>query len=251
LNRLSPRIRSLLQTFVGVCFVWQIVTTAWAFPNYLAYFNMTVGGSSNGYRHLVDSSLDWGQELPNLKRWLDEHKDELPPKIFMSYFGSTPPSAYQFNPVWLPGFFSFEQLERKPQPFLMSLDAGVYCISATTLQCVYNTPYSGPWRFHYERVYQSLAPLAVFYIQNEKNKEALDAKLKEANASDWGTVFRHYDAARFGRLCAYLRHREPDAMINDAILIYKLSRDELVTALTRTPPELYPDPVNPDDNVPY
>lgn len=28
--------------------------------------------SSNGYKHLVDSSLDWSQNLPALKNWLDE-----------------------------------------------------------------------------------------------------------------------------------------------------------------------------------
>lgn len=247
----TPRMRHLLQLFVGVCFVWQIGTTAWAFPNFLAYFNMTAGGSSNGYRHLVDSSLDWGQELPNLKRWLDEHKSELPPKVFVSYFGSTPPSAYAMDPIWMPGYFSIEQLERRPFPVLASLDAGVYCISATSLQCVYNQPYQGPWRTDYESDYQNLYQLLGFYMQNEKTPEIRDARLKQMGLSDWSTAFKLYDAARFGRLCAYLRRREPDAMINDAILIYRISIDELKTALLQPPAEVFPKPANPGDNVPY
>ena len=40
-------------------------------PHYLAYFNVLAGGPESGYRHLVDSSLDWGQDLPGLKRWLE------------------------------------------------------------------------------------------------------------------------------------------------------------------------------------
>ena len=43
----------------------------WRWPNYLAYFNQLAGGPSHGYRHLVDSSLDWGQDLPALNNgWL-------------------------------------------------------------------------------------------------------------------------------------------------------------------------------------
>ena len=33
----------------------------WIWPDYLTYFNLFAGGPRYGYRHLVDSSLDWGQ----------------------------------------------------------------------------------------------------------------------------------------------------------------------------------------------
>ena len=32
------------------------------YPHYLAHFNEAVGGPRNGYRYLVDSNLDWGQD---------------------------------------------------------------------------------------------------------------------------------------------------------------------------------------------
>jgi hypothetical protein len=35
-------------------------------PAYLSYFNQMAGGPSQGYTHLVDSSLDWGQDLARL-----------------------------------------------------------------------------------------------------------------------------------------------------------------------------------------
>ena len=40
-------------------------------PNYLAYFNEAAGGPAQGWRWLVDSNVDWGQELPGLKRYMD------------------------------------------------------------------------------------------------------------------------------------------------------------------------------------
>ena len=46
---------------------WQLIESCSIRPDYLAYFNQIAGGPRNGYKHLVDSSLDWGQDLPALK----------------------------------------------------------------------------------------------------------------------------------------------------------------------------------------
>jgi hypothetical protein len=70
-----------MQILVVISLVWHVAETALADGNYLAYFNFIAGGPDEGYKHLVDSSLDWGQELGNLKRWLDDHASELPPAV--------------------------------------------------------------------------------------------------------------------------------------------------------------------------
>ena len=62
------------------------------FPDYLAYFNSLAGGTAQGYRHLVDSSLDWGQDLPAVKRYLDQHPTQAP--VYFSYFGTGSPDWY-------------------------------------------------------------------------------------------------------------------------------------------------------------
>ena len=49
------------------------------FPNYLAYFNAIAGGPAHAYRHLVDSSLDWGQELPGRRTYLERARDRRDP----------------------------------------------------------------------------------------------------------------------------------------------------------------------------
>ncbi|HEX2855187.1 MAG TPA: glycosyltransferase family 39 protein [Opitutaceae bacterium] len=61
------------------------------YPHYLAYFNGIVA-PSKGYRHLVDSSLDWGQDLPGVKRYLDSHPQQR--SNYLSYFGTASPAYY-------------------------------------------------------------------------------------------------------------------------------------------------------------
>ena len=43
------------------------------YPHYLAYFNELIGGPDNGQKYLIDSNLDWGQDLKGLKKWLDKN----------------------------------------------------------------------------------------------------------------------------------------------------------------------------------
>jgi len=60
-------------------------------PQYLSYFNGFAGGPMNGYRWLADSNLDWGQDLPAMRRFLMRVGAREP---IVSYFGTAPPSAY-------------------------------------------------------------------------------------------------------------------------------------------------------------
>lgn len=72
--------------------VAQGANLARQFPDYIAYFNPLAGGPAQGYRHLVDSSLDWGQDLPGLARYLSRHRVTGP--IYLSYFGTASPDYY-------------------------------------------------------------------------------------------------------------------------------------------------------------
>ena len=60
-------------------------------PHYLGYFNELAGGPSGGWRYLVDSNLDWGQDLKALKRWMDDHGVA---RVKLSYFGAADPDYY-------------------------------------------------------------------------------------------------------------------------------------------------------------
>ncbi len=46
---------------------WLAVGTSASLGDPLAYFNETVGGTAHGWRYLVDSNVDWGQDLGRLR----------------------------------------------------------------------------------------------------------------------------------------------------------------------------------------
>jgi 4-amino-4-deoxy-L-arabinose transferase-like glycosyltransferase len=84
--------RHLLPAALLVALLALAVEVPARFPNYLAYFNALAGGPAQGYRHLVDSSLDWGQDLPGVKEYLRRHPTDRP--VYFSYFGTGSPDWY-------------------------------------------------------------------------------------------------------------------------------------------------------------
>lgn len=66
-------------------------SAARAHPHYLAYFNEAAGGPANGYKLLVDSNLDWGQDVKSAADYLASRGN--PPVIF-AYFGVARPENY-------------------------------------------------------------------------------------------------------------------------------------------------------------
>jgi len=70
-------------------------------PHFTAYFNGLAGGPANGYRSLVDSNIDWGQDLVHLRQYLEEHGIG---KIQLAYFGHGLPEQYgiSYEPLELP-----------------------------------------------------------------------------------------------------------------------------------------------------
>lgn len=92
--------RRSTRTALIILGVWLCGSTLWTYPNYLAYFNELVGGSSKGHLYLVDSSLDWGQDLKALKEWMARNHVD---KIQLAYFGTADPAYYKIGAVYLPG----------------------------------------------------------------------------------------------------------------------------------------------------
>ncbi|HEY1800618.1 MAG TPA: glycosyltransferase family 39 protein [Terriglobales bacterium] len=58
---------------VVVLIAFQAVSSARTYPAYLAYENELWGGPANTYKYLSDSNSDWGQQLHDTKRYLDQH----------------------------------------------------------------------------------------------------------------------------------------------------------------------------------
>lgn len=81
-----------------------VISFALATPRYLSYFNIAAGGRRGGIRHLVDSNVDWGQDLPRLKSWMDAHGV---PEVDLAYFGTGDPAAYGIHFRKLAFFIDF------------------------------------------------------------------------------------------------------------------------------------------------
>ena len=79
--------------------IWLVVGTIKIYPFHLAYFNELVGGPGNGYRYLVDSNLDWGQDLKNLGVYL--HRNGIA-MVKLAYFGPSDPRVYGITYESLP-----------------------------------------------------------------------------------------------------------------------------------------------------
>jgi Dolichyl-phosphate-mannose-protein mannosyltransferase len=211
---------------------WQIGESIAARPDYLAYFNQIAGGPSRGYQHLVDSSLDWGQDLPALKSWIDNHHTDVDGKpLYLAYFGSADPRANGIEAKCLPEDHS------KGDSRFAPLIGGVYCISATTLQSVYAREI-GPWSRIYERQYQTALAEVERYRATASNPSARAALVANEGAASWVKKIRTYERLRFERLCAYLRHRSPDVQVGCSIFVFVLNGDELNRALYAAPAEL-------------
>jgi len=123
-------VRGVKRVAVAVLVASCFVSFALATPGYLSYFNVLGGGKSGAAHHLVDSNLDWGQDLGRLKTWMDRHAVS---EIDLAYFGTADPAAYgiAFRKVAL--FFDFH-----PERPAVRLESGrTVAISATLLQGLY------------------------------------------------------------------------------------------------------------------
>jgi hypothetical protein len=243
------------------------VETACRFPNYLAYFNVLGGGQDHAYRHLVDSSLDWGQDLPGVKRYISAHPQEGP--FYLSYFGTASPAYYgiaarSLNPMPAPiQFFPVpsdraeagiadllrdhpdfevaavgsnggqESVVLLERPDALRLNPGTYLISATMLQW-------GPWDPRYENEYQRLYQEARPFLGDDWKGRM--STLRGKDPAVWSRLLTEFNLYRVSRLEVYLRTREADGTINGSILVYHVGADDLRRAFDGPAPEKIADP---------
>jgi hypothetical protein len=112
---------------VSVAAALLLVESIRVYPDYLAFFNSLAGGPGNGPRYLVDSNLDWGQDVKKLHSYVstiapsNEH-------ICVSYFGRADMLYYGVEYRDLP---NTDRVAREGRPDC------IVAISATLLAGVY------------------------------------------------------------------------------------------------------------------
>jgi hypothetical protein len=212
-------------------------------PHYLAFFNLFTGGPRYGYHYLVDSSLDWGQDLPGLRKWLDRN---VPAgggtEVYLCYFGTAEPRTYGIQAHPLPNRFGLDA----PIPY--PLKPGIYCISATCLE-------EARWTRGEQAMYWECRSELDRLAAATRDTEALQALVRQTGEEYWNAIARRFLTLQSIHLCAYLRQREPDDEVGYSILIYRLNAASLKAGVSVEPlsaplsafpldPDLAPPPMN-------
>jgi hypothetical protein len=137
-NRLGwrPRTPLLGAALVVAALGWNISAAVRIHPHYLSYFNELAGGPENGWRHLLDSNIDWGQDLLFLKRWTEAHPEARP--LHLAYDGGIDPHLLGFEYQAAPLGYSLART---------SLSPGWYAVSV-------NFVYGPAWTDHDESGHQ-------------------------------------------------------------------------------------------------
>jgi hypothetical protein len=149
---LHGRRRAFEATVVVGCVVATAASAFWIHPHYLAYVNLISGGPDRVPARLIDSNLDWGQDLVGLREWC---RKRIPnERIGLAYFGQINPNIFAargdefawFIPPIKPDRFEPMQPNPGNQAGLLigpakRLTPGYYAVSATLL-------YGLKWRFY-------------------------------------------------------------------------------------------------------
>lgn len=188
---------------------------------FIAYINPIGGGEYRGYRHLADSSLDWGQDLPTAVHIISRYKEKFPKApVYLAYFGSADPIAYGLEmPVaYLWGVGSWRR-----QAFVPKLEPGLYVTSATVM-----IPTRKEWSMQLESAYLGLKEKASPIYQKLLAVGDLSVNFAEKNLTEeeW-KILNDFEYLRFQRLKAQLLNREPNEVLNGSILVYHVTPEEL------------------------
>jgi hypothetical protein len=223
---------SVYLKFATVFFLlWFISESFSIWPHYLAYFNQLVGGPKSAYKHMVDSSLDWGQDLKGLGQWL-KNKGLLNQKkheVYVSYFGIPSIDYYAPGVKILPGY----HMQEGDVPF--RLRGGVYCMSATMLHLVYLPELlkldNLEERVIDEELYVEVSSKMPDFFNSMQNPRKFRDFISIKGDEYWSNCYRLYQLLRFAKLAKYLETRNPDDNIGYSILIFKLTDAEVANAL--------------------
>jgi Dolichyl-phosphate-mannose-protein mannosyltransferase len=240
---------------------------AWRYPNEIEYFNGVVR-PSQAYRHLVDSSLDWGEELPATARYIADHPAGGP--YYLSYFGMSDPEyrhvkaslLYSFGGPYLRGSADLLMVKIPPNEAQAEIARGLRKMTdyevegegqlgddtyAVLLEkperlqlhggtylisaTMYQPVYGppGPWTARYDAVYRQLRDELRPLVSGDA--QARNYAMSRYDPGTLKQLLDRFEEYRFARLRSYLRTRLPDDEINYSVLVFHLTDADLAKAL--------------------
>ena len=67
-----------LSRLAKVAVLVSVATVLWQGNDLVSYFNLPSGAGLHGDDHLLDSNIDWGQDLYGLSKWYDAQETSTP-----------------------------------------------------------------------------------------------------------------------------------------------------------------------------
>ena len=124
-----------LQSALWIVFILILLSDLLIHPHYLSYFNRLAGGPENGRNILIDSNIDWGQDLRRLRDWMAENDVD---QVKLGWFGTARPAYYGIAYEPLPGLGGVGQPQFFDAWWNLPFDPaqpepGLYAISVTSL----------------------------------------------------------------------------------------------------------------------
>jgi hypothetical protein len=102
-NAKSIAIRRFVGGSIAAAILCIVSISAWNAPHWLSYFNALAGGPSGGQQWFVDSNIDWGQDLPYVQKWIDQHPDAAG-QLRVAYFGAISPESVGIQSTLPPAY---------------------------------------------------------------------------------------------------------------------------------------------------
>ena len=222
----TPHFQKSKMLRYSVCFLllWLGFIFFYQSRDPLAYFNEFAGGSKNGYKHLVDSNLDWGQDLPLLASYLEEREGQ---EVWLQYFGSSSPSSYGINTQRVVAPYA---QPKSTDTLLDPLSGGRYIVSLTYLFGGYilDSPFSYPMdRDRWVNLHRKVGLHNKGLLEPE-SQHLYKITYEASPTKEERIMLRGFQGIT---LLNRLKQREPDNRIGYTMFVYQLT-DEDVTNLT-------------------
>lgn len=116
---------------LAVLLIWAALGSLRLYPHEESFFNELAGDWYNWSNLLVDSNLDWGQDLPALRQVMAEQGIS---EVNLAYFGKAVPEQYGVRYRPLPGYLRFVEGTELNAYNPYQPEPGWYAISATSLR---------------------------------------------------------------------------------------------------------------------
>ncbi|MFN2162889.1 MAG: ArnT family glycosyltransferase [Candidatus Promineifilaceae bacterium] len=126
--------RGAAKVVVSLAVLLAMVISIATHPHYLAYFNVLVGGPEEAWQIVVDSNIDWGQDLKGLAGYMEENGYDF---VNANWLGTAPLEAYGINGRIVEGWPAAKEFPLYDWFYPPRPAPGFYAFSATQLQGLY------------------------------------------------------------------------------------------------------------------